>query len=63
MCKTDEPSSKFNQNLYVAKDSIKGFSHKKVSPTNQDLEIGIPLVEESSKIFEVKYQHLLYHIR
>ena len=49
MNKASELTSKLNQNLYGAKDSIKGLSlMQKLNPANKNLGIGLTLVEGSS---------------
>ena len=49
MNKANELSSKLNQNLYGAKDSIKGLSlMQKINPANKNLGLGLTLVEGNS---------------
>ena len=49
MTKASELSSKLNQNLYGAKDSIKSLSLvQKLNPANKNLGLGLTLVEGSS---------------
>ena len=49
MSKANELSSKLNQNLYGAKDSIKGLSlMQKINPANKNLGLGLTLVEGNS---------------
>ena len=49
MTKANELSSKLNQSLYGAKDSIKGLSlMQKLNPANKNLGIGLTLVEGSA---------------
>lgn len=45
MNKASELTSKLNQNLYGAKDSIKGLSlMQKLNPANKNIGIGLTLV-------------------